>query len=1221
MSNHGLRGHETVIRLVGKRRKLTLSAISPASTSVSRDAIKHEGDGASFVASDGNNNELDVKIQSTVWTSIAYSERYSRLQNGVGEASGLAANPNSAIIHQDGLKPEQKVGHINWVKCPICEKSIRGDVINTHLDVCLQGGVKEVKKKSKQLTMSQFGGSTYVGRLADQSSSLGFQRMTTDENHTNFKSVKIETQVNFAHPKPTNGGDTCRDGKEQELMSVKVEDNGTVALSEAAINNPDPKGIRQTRMRLKRHTRKDSPEELCFPSIKEEPGHQVHQNGGSGCLEIRPEETSWKPEKDTSLDTFGEGSVASDLVPQDCSCHCHLPALDGEDMANGSIDKVHMEDHILGEEGSDGSKGSIGEKTDSVYSVEAEPLDPSDIHSSSVMPENEKLVGVLDTKIVGRRYNRGTTCKMGMKVALLREPDNPMDANAIKVVEFPRGLSFGHLPREISLHLSSLLDKGLLRVWGKVTAVPAPVFGAVSVKLFCESRHSLKEDFFKLDGVEESLQDLLDAAENSSSLQLPFSGTVSKYQENFLYILQMILERDSHLFKDQEKAFLESFKSLSDDAQRLFIRLYQRKGPWFRLSTIEYKDVADVGVASEELLAAGYMDTQDSPNEAPNVGMRKRLEVLSVAELRQFVCDTFMKKKSEAAAAKKDVLINMVVSEGMQKHGNLIPESSGQSCLTLLEMLTEVSGKCIRVSDMADFLLWRLKRLFFLNGDTDLSTFLVVDLGLVKYPTYRCWRERNIFDTHEALLAYEQALEVAQGMDMALECNDTVTALMLLERACHQMRLDDSTLAGTARTPTFLARFSASYVYRNVCTLGVSILERKRRYSEAVDILRQLLSNKTIKSGRWGYWTVRLSVNLDHLRRKEESLQVAEEGVNDPWIRGGDLVALQRRVVRLGRPPRRWKKPPYAAALKRICKEVQIQGRPLNCVTGMRSWFYGYDGQQCRVEELALQFFASEEGGGWQGVHCEGGVWMTFFGLLMWDVLFSDVPDVFQTPFQTSPLDLDTEVFFPARQSLIEAQLAAIAEGDIEALLANTWTRHKGTMCRGVNWERHSLEELQTIALCIGGPGLSTICKLLAEDHAGWTAGMPDLLLWRTPNSSNSKEVSTDNIACTECSCNQPKRLSASTSQETSTMEYNACQREENLDNNGCGSGDGLNISKAFIKELANTRKSRKHGEAKLVEVKGPRDHLSEQQRAWIWILMNAGLTVEVCKVLEEPIE
>ena len=77
--------------------------------------------------------------------------------------------------------------------------------------------------------------------------------------------------------------------------------------------------------------------------------------------------------------------------------------------------------------------------------------------------------------------------------------------------------------------------------------------------------------------------------------------------------------------------------------------------------------------------------------------------------------------------------------------------------------------------------------------------------------------------------------------------------------------------------------------------------------------------------------------------------------------------------------------------------QLQIRGRPLNCTIGMKSRFYGFDGQQCGVEELALQYYASEEGGGWEGMHSEGGVWMMLFGLLMWE---TNVPDVFQTPFQ-----------------------------------------------------------------------------------------------------------------------------------------------------------------------------------------------------------------------------
>lgn len=57
------------------------------------------------------------------------------------------------------------------------------------------------------------------------------------------------------------------------------------------------------------------------------------------------------------------------------------------------------------------------------------------------------------------------------------------------------------------------------------------------------------------------------------------------------------------------------------------------------------------------------------------------------------------------------------------------------------------------------------------------------------------------------------------------------------------------------------------------------------------------------------------------------------------------------------------------------------------------------------------------------GLHAEGDIWATLFGLLMWDALFADVPDVFRTRFQTAPLDLPTPAFYPARKDALEACL------------------------------------------------------------------------------------------------------------------------------------------------------------------------------------------------------
>ncbi|GMP55309.1 hypothetical protein CsSME_00020164 [Camellia sinensis var. sinensis] len=77
----------------------------------------------------------------------------------------------------------------------------------------------------------------------------------------------------------------------------------------------------------------------------------------------------------------------------------------------------------------------------------------------------------------------------------------------------------------------------------------------------------------------------------------------------------------------------------------------------------------------------------------------------------------------------------------------------------------EKTGTCIQISSSAESLIWHAERLFFLNGEQDLSAFLLVDLGIVKYPNYNCIISNQIFSSRNDLLAYEEAIEVAQIMD------------------------------------------------------------------------------------------------------------------------------------------------------------------------------------------------------------------------------------------------------------------------------------------------------------------------------------------------------------------------------------------------------------------------------------------------------------------------
>lgn len=108
------------------------------------------------------------------------------------------------------------------------------------------------------------------------------------------------------------------------------------------------------------------------------------------------------------------------------------------------------------------------------------------------------------------------------------------------------------------------------------------------------------------------------------------------------------------------------------------------------------------------------------------------------------------------------------------------------------------------------------------------------------------------------------------------------------------------------------------------------------------------------------------------------------------------------------------------------------------------------------------------------------------------------VPDVFQSPFQASPLDFATDSFYPTRQSAIDQRLHQIStETYWKDALVQTYNEHHGTVCVGVTWESYSLDQLWNVMRAVGGPGLSTIFRTFAQDYKNNRSGMPDLILWR----------------------------------------------------------------------------------------------------------------------------
>ncbi|XP_058102526.1 fanconi-associated nuclease 1 homolog isoform X1 [Magnolia sinica] len=568
----------------------------------------------------------------------------------------------------------------------------------------------------------------------------------------------------------------------------------------------------------------------------------------------------------------------------------------------------------------------------------------------------------LGTYIVGRRFHDEVDLAQGAGISLLRDPENVKDPNAIKVLhtDSGRGQMLGFLPRGLAKYLSPLIDKYCLEFKGSVTSLPNHPHDAIPIRLVCQEMTTCCQ----MEANDRQLfESLWRNAVHVAECENAFPASTTKYQRNFHILMQEVLKQHSHLFTDDEKSFL---------------------GPWFRMSNISYPEISDSQQAVEELRMAEYFRSLEFTKEPSKTDIREVLDLLTVSELREI--STLVLSKKGIHCAKKEELVRW-----------LFAAYEDGICPSLPNMVLEQTGTCIQITSTAEFLVWRIQRLFFLNGEQDLSSFLLVDLGLVKYPAYTCNISQHVFADRSDLVAYEEAIEVAQVMDQSLDVNNMEMVMRCIEisEGCMSASLENASCSSMG---TFLSRFSASWVYSKAVTLGISFFERERRYEDAIRLLKSLLNKFTCDSRR-GYWTLRLSVDLEHMGYLNESLSLAEEGVLDPWVRAGSKMALQRRVLRLGKPPRRWKTPSFAESVNRKIKEVHVRGRPLNCETGMKNRFYGDDEDQCGVEQLALQYYAGE-GGGWQGVHTESGIWMTIFGLLMWDTIFADIPDVFWTKFQ-----------------------------------------------------------------------------------------------------------------------------------------------------------------------------------------------------------------------------
>ncbi|KAF2234487.1 hypothetical protein EV356DRAFT_466674 [Viridothelium virens] len=494
------------------------------------------------------------------------------------------------------------------------------------------------------------------------------------------------------------------------------------------------------------------------------------------------------------------------------------------------------------------------------------------------------------------------------------------------------------------------------------------------------------------------------------------------------------------------------------------------------------------------------------------------------------------------------------------KSRNRSPTKENRDAYFVQKILAE-TGPCIRLTSAPLKLFERVHLVFYRSTEwteKSLTTIILARIARRNFPEYIVSRSANIFSSRTSLLEFEASIRTQFRVDDILEFNGTPnrqglqTVLDIFEEIYprwavllqEEQRKEDSVYS--SGEGAYLRRLSPAWVYTRIIHKGADVLGKFKQHKREHEILTELLNQRLFHPARRGAWYQRKALLEEHYMSalypsegrtddaqrkhwKQIALQTCEDGLQDNHVTVIYHYDLQKRIlkleralkiakrfqhdfghVRLAKPVERTfegtrieRSPPPATLPKSmtstVVKDPSTTPSSSTRRGGRTIWVDpaspSDSPSHCSVEEMCLSNYRDL---GYRGYHSEGGVLRTLFAYLFYDILFTYVPNVFQTPYQTCPLDLHSDAFYPTRLGEVNRRLAEISNGLGRDIVKRIWDEHyeRKTCVVGLDWSFDIADLLEIVGI-FGGEALSTCCKVLAQEYGQRGGGVPDLFLWK----------------------------------------------------------------------------------------------------------------------------
>jgi VRR-NUC domain/FAN1, HTH domain len=479
------------------------------------------------------------------------------------------------------------------------------------------------------------------------------------------------------------------------------------------------------------------------------------------------------------------------------------------------------------------------------------------------------------------------------------------------------------------------------------------------------------------------------------------------YADNLCRLLCEVARQYSDILTQRERDYIRRVTGLAAAPLRLYARLVTRRRPLLRVDSLRYREVDDVAAALDTLVATGLVKRN------PDVPADRWLMLLTQRELREAF--------PWVRGARKAIQVDATAARYTD---------------------AEIRRRLMRtypVCALADAEpLAAMQLLFFGDAHTDLTTFVLEDLGMLRFeqypldPAQRQFHSRADFDVYLSLRA----------------CRDSVQSL------------------GTAWEQTLarelLQQLRDPQPRRLLERMRSRLLNELGRTAERageVEFALQAYRDSSLPPARER--SVRLLTQRGNVDAAENLLRA---------ICAAPLCGTERYFSRHFRAPRIRHRAPAESLLR-------LPSAPTDA-----------------VEPAALAVLTCNGG---YGRHLENALPRGLLGLAFWDVLFAPVEAAFVNPYQTAPADLYWTDFRAARAELIARRLDELSRRDELARAVLRTARDKRGIANAlVSWPVLDGDLLERAVTCVPSETWIAIFDHMLDDLGDARSGFPDLALF-----------------------------------------------------------------------------------------------------------------------------